>query len=115
MSDHVSKTISRRRFVGAAASTAFAFNVVPAKVLAKDAPSNKLGLAIIGAGGQGGYSLKNTTSENLVAIADVDKVRSANAVRKNPNAKFFNDFRAMLDKMDKDIDAVMVCTPDHNH
>ena len=115
MSDQVSKTISRRRFVGAAASTAIAFNVVPGRVLGKDAPSNKLNLAIIGAGGQGGYSLKNTTSENLVAIADVDKVRSAKTVKKNPKARFFTDFRVMLDKMARDIDAVMVCTPDHNH
>jgi len=115
MKEKVKKAISRRTFMGAAASTAFAFSIVPSKVFGKNAPSNKLNLAIIGAGGQGGYSLKNTTSENLVAIADVDKVRSAKAVRNNPSAKFFTDFRVMLDKMDKDIDAVMVCTPDHTH
>ena len=115
MEGKVKQTISRRTFMGATASAAFAFSIVPSKVLGKNTPGNKLNLAIIGAGGQGGYSLKNTTSENLVAIADVDKVRSANAVRKNPSAKFFTDFRVMLDKMDKDIDAVMVCTPDHTH
>ena len=73
------KGISRRAFMGASASAAFAFSIVDSKVLGADAPSNKLDLAIIGAGGQGGYSLKNTTSENLVAIADVDKARSAGA------------------------------------
>ena len=109
------RNISRRSFMGATASTAFAFSIVHGKVMGNEKPSNKLNLAIIGAGGQGGYSLKNTTSENLVAIADVDKVRSANAVRNNPKARFFTDFRVMFDKMEKDIDAVMVCTPDHNH
>ena len=87
--------------MGAAASTAFAFNV-GGKVLGKETPSSKLNLAIIGAGG-------------LVAIADVDKVRSANAVRNHPNARFFTDFRVMFDKMADNIDAVIVCTPDHNH
>ena len=109
------RAISRRTFMGATASTAFAFSIVPRRVLGKDAPNNKLNLAIIGAGGQGGYSLKNTTSENLVAIADVDRVRAGNAAKNNANARFFTDFRVMFDKMDKDIDAVMVCTPDHNH
>ena len=80
------RNISRRSFMGATASTAFAFSIVHGKVMGNEKPSNKLNLAIIGAGGQGGYSLKNTTSENLVAIADVDKVRSANAVRNNPKA-----------------------------
>ena len=115
MKEKVTKTISRRAFMGATASTAFAFSIVPSKVLGKDAPSNKLNLAIIGAGGQGGYSLRNTTSENLVAFADVDKVRAGKAVRSNSNAKAYTDFRVMFDEMDKDIDAVMVCTPDHTH
>lgn len=70
MSNQIKTSISRRTFMGAAVSTAFAFNVVPGRVLGKDAPSNKLNLAIIGVGGQGGYSLKNTTSENLVAMAE---------------------------------------------
>lgn len=87
----------------------------PAKVLGKDAPSNKLNLVIIGAGGQGGYSLKNTKSENLVAIADVNKARAGNVIRNHPSAKAYTDFRVMFDKQEKDIDPVMVCTPDHNH
>jgi len=107
--------ISRRAFNSSAVSTAFAFSIVPHKVLGADAPSNKLNLAIIGAGGRGKTSLRNTKTENLVAIADVDKVRSAVAVRDNPKAKFFTDFRVMFDKMEKEIDAVMVCTPDHTH
>lgn len=48
------KNISRRTFMGATASTAFAFSIFDSKVLSKEAPSNKLNLAIIGAGGQGG-------------------------------------------------------------
>lgn len=97
MKERNGKTISRRTFVGAAASTAFAFNVVPCRVLSREAPSNKLNLAIIGASGQGGYSLKNTTSENLVAMADVGKARSANAARDIVTKEKFRFFDLRLD------------------
>jgi predicted dehydrogenase len=109
------RPLSRRSFIKTSAVAPFAFNIISSRLLGKDAPSNKLNLAIIGAGGQGGYSLKNTTTENIVAMADVDRERSSGAVRNYPDAKFFSDFRVMFDKMEKDIDAVMVCTPDHNH
>jgi len=115
MKEEAQKVTSRRAFMGATASTAFAFSIVPSRMFGKDAPSNKLNLAIIGAGGQGGFSLRNTTTENLVAFADVDKVRSEKVVRSCPKAKAYTDFRVMLDKQEKDIDAVMVCTPDHIH
>ena len=54
------RDISRRAFMGASASAAFAFSIVDSKVLGADAPSNKLNLAIIGAGGQGGYAFPSS-------------------------------------------------------
>jgi len=106
-----SKTkISRRAFMGATASTAFAFSVVPGRVLGKDAPSNKLNLACIGVGHQGWANLRRMQSENVVALCDVDMDRAGGAIRNCPGAKVYRDFRVMFDD-----DAVVVATPDHTH
>jgi len=101
--------------MGATASTAFAFSIVPGKVLGKDAPSNKLNIAGVGVGGQGWANLRRVGTENVVALCDVDLERAQKSITKNPQAKVFRDFRVMFDEMDKDIDAVTVCTPDHTH
>ncbi len=115
MKEPVEKTISRRTFVGATASTAVAFSIIPSKVLGKDAPSNKLNIAGIGVGHQGWSDLRNVASENVVALCDVDLERGKRAIKSLPRAKVYRDFRVMFDKMAKDIDAVIVATPDHTH
>ena len=122
MKEEIKKTISRRTFMGTAASTAFAFNVVPSRVsaghlsaLGKGAPSNKLNIASIGVGGRGGSNLRSVESENIVALCDADMERAKNGVNKNPRAKVYRDFRVMFDEMERDIDAVIVATPDHTH
>jgi len=115
MKKEVRKTMSRRAFMQAASSTAFAFSVVPGRVLGKNAPSKKLNIAIIGASGRGGSNLRGVQTENIVALCDVDLERAKNSIRKNAGAKLFRDFRVMFDKMEKDIDAVVVSTPDHTH
>ena len=79
-------------------------------------PNNKLNIASIGIGGQGRsntYGLGRL--ENMVGLCDVDDVRAGKAYKDFPKAKKFIDFRVMLDKMDKQIDAVAVSTPDHCH
>ena len=109
--------ISRRDFIGAAA-TAGAFTVVPRYVLGGPGytpPSEKLNIAGVGVGGQGGGDINAVSGENnIVALCDVDSRKAARTFRRHPQAKKYADFRVMLEKQ-KDIDAVIVATPDHNH
>lgn len=111
--------LSRRNFLktsGAAAGAAFAFNIVPSKVLGADAPSNKLNIAAIGIGGMGMGNIRGCWDENIVALCDVDMGGHTKRAReKFPHLKVYQDFRVMFDKQDKDIDAVIVATPDHTH
>ena len=101
-----------------AAATAAAFTVVPRHVLGgagRTAPSEKLNIAGIGVGGRGSGDLRALESENIVALCDVDWRHAAGTFRRYPSARKYKDFREMLDKEDKNIDAVMVATPDHMH
>ena len=76
---------------------------------------HKINVAVVGAGGMGRYAVRQGASENLVALCDVDDARAAAAFKEHPQAKRFKDFRVMLDKMWKEIDAVAISTPDHTH
>ncbi len=110
------KKISRRDFMGAAAVTAF--TIVPRSVLGGARhvpPSEKVNIAGIGVGGQGGSDIRSLSSQNIVALCDVDWGHAAGTFRRYPNAKKYKDFRIMLDEEDKNIDAVIVATPDHVH
>src|SRR5690606_13225882 len=96
------------------------FFIVPRHVLGKGfvAPSDKLNIAGVGVGGKGNSDVNNAWNngkENIVALVDVDWKLGARCFDKHPNAKRYKDFRKMLDEMHKDIDAVIVSTPDHTH
>ena len=109
--------ISRRDFMGASVAAA-AFTIVPRHVLGgsgNTAPSEKLNIAGIGVGGQGAGDLGNVSSENIVALCDVDWRHAAGTFKRYPKARQYRDFRKMLDKENKNIDAVVVATPDHTH
>ena len=80
---------------------------------AKDKPNEKLNIGIIGSGGRGSANLRGVSSENIVALCDVN-VQTLDAVHKKyPKAKKYTDWRKMID--DKSIDAVAVSTADHSH
>ena len=109
--------LTRRQFLRGTAFSAAAFMVVPGGVVGvRGAPSanQKLNLAGIGIGGQGGSDLGQMESENIVAMCDVDKNHAAHIFKKYPKAQQFTDYRQMLDQV-KEIDGVVVATPDHHH
>jgi len=138
--DHQSG-ITRREFVGVAAAAA-GISIVPAHVLGgpdRSAPSDTLNIGAVGVGGHGAFLVDEIHNQakhmpkplggaRFVALCDVDKKRaSATIVRKLPavtnyggfkkfpKAAQYVDFRKMLDKERKNIDAVVVATPDHLH
>ena len=78
-------------------------------------PSERLGIAFVGAGGQAQFSLENLADQNIVGLCDVDDERAADAYKKFPKARKYTDYRRMLDELHNQIDAVVVATPDHIH
>jgi predicted dehydrogenase len=116
----INQNKSRRTFIKNVSMFAGGFMIIPRHVLGKGfiAPSDKLNIAGIGCGGKAEVNLPyawNNGAENIVALCDVDD-RMAVAARKQwPNAHYYKDFREMLEKENKNIDAVMVTTPDHMH
>jgi GFO/IDH/MocA oxidoreductase family protein len=110
------KRISRRQFVGDVAAGA-AFTIVPRHVLGRGvtAPSDKLNIACIGCGGKGRSDIDGVASENIYALCDVDWKMALDAFQHFPRAKRYRDYREMLDRDGKNIDAVTVSIPDHSH
>ena len=103
--------------MGGIAVSAAAFQVIPGSVLGlngAESANERLNIAGIGVAGQGAGDLNNLADQNIVALCDVDWAHAAGTFKKYPNAKQFKDFRKMLDEV-KDIDAVVVATPDHMH
>ena len=111
--------VSRRQFIKASAIGGAAFIIAPNTILGRShghvAPSDKLNIAGIGIGGVGRRNLKNMSTENIVALCDVDWDYANKTFKDYPNARKFKDWRVMLDSYGKNIDAVMVATPDHTH
>lgn len=112
---------SRRKFLKSSATAAAGFYIVPRHVLGGvgyTAPSDRLNIAAIGAGGKGRSDIINAWSEgvnNVVALCDVDSNMAAGAIEKFPKAKFYKDFRKMIDDMGDEIDGVTISAPDHIH
>jgi len=112
-----SKHISRRSFLANTATVTSGFMILPAKVvsgLGHKAPSDRLNIAGIGIGGQGYNDLRFVETENIVALCDVDQGYASNSFKRWPLAKQYSDYRQMFEQQ-KDIDAIMIATPDHSH
>ncbi|MHC4557159.1 MAG: Gfo/Idh/MocA family protein [Planctomycetota bacterium] len=137
--------ISRRDFIGGAAATTVVFTVVPRYVLGRNGytpPSEKLNIAVIGTGGQGKQNIQTLfghSDAQVMAVCDVNEqadysrfyyggtagrkpvleliekhYAGQKSTTKYKGCASYIDFRKMLEK-EKDIDAVLVATPDHIH
>ena len=112
---------TRRSFIKSTSLAAASFMIVPRFVLGGKgytAPSDKLLIAGCGAGGKGGDDINHFYKSGKAEIAylcDVDDARAADSVKAFPKAKYYKDWRQLLDKEAKHFDAVSVSTPDHNH
>lgn len=111
--------MGRREFIGTSALAIGGLTIIPAQTVAglgHVAPSDKLNIAGIGIGGMGRSDLEDVAkTENIVALCDVDWNNSVeNVFQLYPKAHRYKDYRVMLDKQ-KDIDAVVIATPDHTH
>jgi predicted dehydrogenase len=108
--------MNRRRFVESSAAIAGSLFFSPFAI-GKSGPSanRKLNIALIGAGGIATGSFRDCADENVIAIADVDEVNGAPGFEKFPAAKRYKDFRKLFDVHGKELDLVIISTPDHTH
>src|ERR1700712_3258984 len=112
---------TRRNFIKNTAVTAAGFIILPRHVLGGKgfiAPSDRLTVAGIGVGGKGQSDIANffkSGKADIGFLCDVDDRRAATTVKNFPKAKYYKDWRELLDKEAKNFDAVSVSTPDHNH
>lgn len=104
---------TRREFLISATVSATAIAGFPA-ILAARSPSEKLNLAIIGCGGRGASNLGDVSSENIVALCDVNEQNLEAAAKKHPDARKYTDYRKLYDNA-QDIDAVVVSCAEHTH
>jgi predicted dehydrogenase len=106
--------MKRREFIQTAAVAGAGFLILPSGTRAgENAPSNKLNVGLIGTWGRGMAHYDSISSENVVALCDVNEKHLAEAAQKFPKAKTYVDWRKCLDQ--KDLQAVICCTADHTH
>lgn len=112
---------SRRKFLQQSLTALAGFYIVPRHVLGGKgyvAPSDKLLIAGVGAGGKGGDDIRHFAASGNAEIAylvDVDDRQAKENIAKFPKAKYYHDWRELFDKESKHFDAVSVGIPDHNH
>ena len=112
--------VSRRHFffgsLLAGAVPAAGFGSSPSlKAMGYKSPNEKLNIASIGAGGKAASDITGCETENIVALCDPDSKRAERMFKKYEKLPKYTDFRKMLDKEDKNIDAVIVAIPDFMH
>ena len=105
----MNQSLNRRCFLATSAGVLAA----PYFSRSQGSPNGKLNIACIGTAGRAAGNIEGVKGENIVALCDVDSAHLAKAGEKFPAAKRYADFRKMLEQ--KDIDAVVVATPDHTH
>lgn len=116
----MSNKMSRRSFLQRSGAAAIGMTIIPGVAMGKKfsgvtAPSDKLNIAGVGIGGRGSAVINGVSSQNIVALCDVDWKYSKPVFDRYPNARKYSDFRKMYDEIGKEIDAVVVATADHTH
>src|SRR5256886_6624531 len=106
--------MKRRQFLKTAAKIGATTLILPrVKLFGADAPSNKLNVALIGTWGRGEAHFGALSTENVVALCDIDENHLAFGAKKFPAAKTYFDWRKMIEQ--KDINAIVICAADHHH
>ena len=114
----MNRRISRRTLLGAAARGGAGLIILRNSASAWSYQANeKVSTAHVGCGGRGGDLLEFAflSQSNPIAFCDVNDNKATKIYRLRPDVPRFRDFRVMLDKMGRQIDAVVVATPDHTH
>lgn len=112
----MTRLLNRRAFMSVAAASGVGWTILENSRSARAYHANeKLNIAIIGAGGRGAANLQGVASEQIVALCDVDQRRAADSFKQYPQVAKFQDYRKLLDKLEQQIDAVVVSTPNHVH
>ena len=111
------RRLTRRGFLRQAAAGGAGLVVLANSRSARAYAANeKLNIALIGVGGRGKWYVDVMPQQaNVVAFCDVNESKATAAYREHPEVPKFHDFREMLDKMHKQIDGVIIATPDHTH
>jgi hypothetical protein len=108
---------SRRHFLSTSSLALGAAALSGPALLRGQNLNSKLNVAVIGAGGKGSSDTDHVAElgENIVALCDVDKGTLNARGAKFPEAARYQDYRKMLERLGKSIDAVTISTPDHQH
>lgn len=109
------KYTTRREFLQRTVLGGTAAVLAGPRILHSASPNGKIGYAFVATGGRGGAHLGLADREVCVAYCDVNRNAWGGMARKHPKAGQYTDYRKMLEKHEKEIDAVTVATPDHNH
>ena len=113
-SESTSSSLSRRSVLSKGAMAFGGVQFLNFPIFGQDAPSNRLNLVGIGIGGMGRGNLRQCSKENIAVLCDVDEKYSARTRGSYPHAKFYTDYREMLDS-ETDLDGAVIATPDHTH
>ena len=115
--ESVPNRVTRRRFIQTAGSAVAAVPLFGPRLL-QPRPLETLNVACVGVGGMGRGDMGNVSSGKnvrIVALCDTDAKSLGKAAKTHGKAETFADYRRMFDELGKDIDAVVVATPDHMH
>ena len=109
----MAQPLNRRHFLQSTALGLAATSIPLARGARIQGANDRLNIGVIGVGGRGAANLDAVSSENIVALCDVDSDRLNAAASRHSAAKTYADYRLLLEQ--QDLDAVVIATPDHHH